>query len=164
MPTDLARSLSAPIDEVQRDANVNTVSPYAAAQEAVKGFDTLPKEVKKTFFLTGNKTNVIVVPAFVSLGMSKNASWYMIQCLVESYRDLDYRFYFVDQRAADGGYTTYAQRRPDLAADAISDGEAHANYFMELVERADQGPADATFVKGKGYVKFEDWERPVLRF
>jgi hypothetical protein len=39
---------------------VNTLSAYAAAQEAVKGFDKLPENVKKTFIFTGNKGNTVV--------------------------------------------------------------------------------------------------------
>ena len=34
-------------------------------------------------------------------------------------------------------------------------GPAHAEYFLELAEKEEQGPALATFVRGRGYVKFE---------
>jgi hypothetical protein len=34
-------------------------------------------------------------------------------------------------------------------------GPGHAEYFLELAEKEGQGPALATFVRGKGYVKFE---------
>lgn len=38
---------SIPAESVGSDLNVNTVSPYVAAQKAVIGWETLPKETKK---------------------------------------------------------------------------------------------------------------------
>ena len=37
-------------------------------------------------------------------------------------------------------------------------GPGHAEYFLELAEKEGLGPALATFVRGKGYVKFEETE------
>jgi hypothetical protein len=34
------------------------------------------------------------------------------------------------------------------------DGDAHGDFFLQLAEKKEQGPWEATFVKGKGYVKF----------
>ena len=34
-------------------------------------------------------------------------------------------------------------------------GPGHAEYFLELAGKEGQGPALATFVRGKGYVKFD---------
>jgi hypothetical protein len=34
------------------------------------------------------------------------------------------------------------------------DGEAHGKFYVELSERDSQGPWEATFVKGTGYVDF----------
>ena len=34
-------------------------------------------------------------------------------------------------------------------------GPAHAEVFLELAENEDQGEALATFVRGKGYTRFE---------
>ena len=36
------------------------------------------------------------------------------------------------------------------------DAEAHANYYVQLAEEKDQGPWNSTFVKEKGYVKFDE--------
>ncbi len=62
------------------DLNVNTVSPYVATQQAVSGWQTLPKETKKTFIYTSNILNVVVVPMplFLDLGMGKLASVFWI--------------------------------------------------------------------------------------
>lgn len=66
-------------ESVASDLNVNTVSPYVAAQQAVLGWETLPKEIKKTFIYTGNIMNVSVVPMpmmlDLAMGKSASASW-----------------------------------------------------------------------------------------
>jgi NAD(P)-dependent dehydrogenase (short-subunit alcohol dehydrogenase family) len=67
---------SIPVERFASDLKVNTVSPYVAAQQAVSGWETLPKETKKTFIYTGNILNVAVlpVPLMVDLGVGKSAS------------------------------------------------------------------------------------------
>ena len=67
-------------DSVALDLNVNTISPYVAAQHAVSGWEALPKETKKTFIYTGNITNVSIVPMplMLDLGMGKSASAFWI--------------------------------------------------------------------------------------
>lgn len=66
-------------ESVASDLNVNTVSPYVAAQQAVLGWETLPQETKKTFIYTGNIMNVSVVPMpmmlDLAMGKSASASW-----------------------------------------------------------------------------------------
>lgn len=72
--------LSVPAESVMADLKVNTISPYVAAQEAVSGWETLPKETKKTFIYTGNATNVAIVPVplMLDIGMGKSASAFWI--------------------------------------------------------------------------------------
>ena len=62
------------------DLNVNVLSAYVAAQQAVRGWETLPEEVKKTFIYTGNIMNTAIIPmaAAVNLGIGKSASSYWI--------------------------------------------------------------------------------------
>lgn len=58
-----------------------------------------------------------------------------------------YRFYYADERKADGA----------PAYQAIS-GQAHADFYKQLAEVDSQGrqvPWLATFVGGSGYVNFE---------
>ena len=58
--------------------------------------------------------------------------------------DVDgYRFYYGDERKADGG-----------PASMDIDGEAHAKLYLELAEGKEQGPWQQTFVKGVGYKYF----------
>lgn len=58
--TDPSNPLSTLIEGVQKDLAINTVSAYAAAQAAVKSFDKLLSDVKKTFIYTGNTNNTAV--------------------------------------------------------------------------------------------------------
>lgn len=53
------------------------------------------------------------------------------------------RFYYADQRKADG------------TAIYRVDGEAHARLYWKLAEEQTHGPWMQTFVKDEGYVKFE---------
>lgn len=53
-PPDKDSALSVPVANLESDINVNVVSPYVAAQNAIKGWQTLPAETKKLFVYTGN--------------------------------------------------------------------------------------------------------------
>ena len=52
-------------------------------------------------------------------------------------------FFYADERNADG-----SQKGLQL------DGDAHAEFFAQLASGEGEVPWHATFVKGKGYVKF----------
>lgn len=67
-------------DSIISDLNVNIVTPYVAAQEAVNAWEILPKGAKKTFIYTGNIQNVSVlpVPLLMSLGIGKAGSAYWV--------------------------------------------------------------------------------------
>lgn len=86
--------LSIPAASVVADLNVNTVSPYVAAQQAVAGWETLPADgVKKTFIYTGNILNVSVVPVplFTTLGVGKAASAFWLGVADGAYAARGYR-------------------------------------------------------------------------
>lgn len=84
---------SNPQENLLSDFNVNVLSAYIAAQQAVQGWATLPKELKKTFIYTGNMMNTAIVPvaAAVNLGMGKSASSYWIGLADTLYRTHGYR-------------------------------------------------------------------------
>jgi NAD(P)-dependent dehydrogenase (short-subunit alcohol dehydrogenase family) len=72
---------SIPVEKVTSDLNVNTISAYVAAQQAVSAWETLPKDTKKTFIYTGNMANesiLPVMPMMLDLGMGKSASAYWV--------------------------------------------------------------------------------------
>lgn len=78
-PVDKDSVLTVPVESVASDLNTNTISAYVAAQQAVIGWEKLPKDTKKTFIYTGNILNVASIPVamFLDLGMGKaaSASW-----------------------------------------------------------------------------------------
>lgn len=53
-------------------------------------------------------------------------------------------FYYVDERTESG--------QPVMGK---IDGEAHGEFVWSLAQQKEQGPWDATFVKGVGYRNFE---------
>ena len=76
-PPEATNPLSIPAAAFEKDINVNAVSAYVAAQEAVKGWEELGKEGgKKTFIFTGNCLNqkVLPMPVLLTLGVGKSAS------------------------------------------------------------------------------------------
>ncbi|KAL1799535.1 hypothetical protein ACET3X_003572 [Alternaria dauci] len=139
--------VSAPLQDFQRDLAINTVSAYAAAQAAVRGFGELPEEVKKTFIYTGNSGPTHITPEFLMLGLGKSSSWYLIQTLVAtpSFASKGYRFYYVDERTPDG-----------KAMHHIS-GPGHAEFFLELAENEGQKEPMATFVLVLGATSGIGW-------
>jgi len=129
----------------EKNLAINTTSAFAAAQEAVAGFDTLSASTLKSFIYTGNGLNVVTpMPALLDLGVGKAATAHLIHAASLSYKDAGYRFYYTDERKPNG----------DVVGNAIS-GEAAGEFYYELSQKAEQGPWDATFVAGKGYVDFQ---------
>jgi NAD(P)-dependent dehydrogenase (short-subunit alcohol dehydrogenase family) len=93
MPSDKDSIFSISAESVGADLNINVVSPYVAAQQAVIGWETLPKETKKTFIYTGNITNVSIVPMpmMLNLGMGKSASAFWIGLAAAMYSAKGFR-------------------------------------------------------------------------
>ena len=67
----------------------------------------------------------------------------MIQLAAGAYAERGYKFYYGDERKADGS-----------PAYSAIDGEAHGKLYVELAEGKEQGPWLQTFVKGLGYKSF----------
>lgn len=84
---------SIPVERVVADFNTNTVSVFAAAKEAVKGWQTLSGDAKKVFIFTGNKLNTWIAPilATVTLGMGKSGTAYFIGSADGRYAKEGYR-------------------------------------------------------------------------
>lgn len=92
-PLDEKSALSIPAATFAADLNVNTVSAYVAAQQAVLGWETLPEGAKKTFIYTGNilNTTVMPVPLMLDLGVGKAASAYWVGVADGTYASRGYR-------------------------------------------------------------------------
>ncbi|KAK9427228.1 hypothetical protein V1505DRAFT_359003 [Lipomyces doorenjongii] len=144
-PPDKDSVLSVSAESVASDLNVNTISPYVAAQQAISGWETLSKETKKTFIYTGNTLNVSVVPMplLLNLGIGKSASAFWIGLANASYSAQGFRFYYADERHVDG-------RMKGMALDGV----AHGEFYVQLADHEENVPWHATFVKDKGYVQF----------
>ncbi|MCJ1385554.1 hypothetical protein MMC17_008677 [Xylographa soralifera] len=142
-PGDVKNPLSLPLFDFTRSLNVNTTSAFVAAQQALLGFEQLPDSASKTFIYTGNILNTITMVPFLDIGVGKSATAHMIQYAAIAYKDRGYKFYYADERKADGS-----------AAYFDIDGEAHGELYVQLAEGESQGPWLQTFVKGIGYKHF----------
>lgn len=129
--------------DFNRVNTINVNSAFVAAQQAVLGFAQLPASAARTFIYTGNVLNVTILPQFISQGIGKSGAAHMIWAASEAYKDRGYKFYYADERKADG------------SAKYRIDGDAHANLFWELAHAETQGPWMQTFVQGVGYKKFD---------
>ena len=156
---DAKHPFSLSLKDFTKDLTINTTSAFVAAQQAVQGFEQLSDSASKTFIYTGNFLNTTTMAPLLDLGVGKSATSHIIQSAAAAYADKGYkcvlpilclltiltdcRFYYGDERKADGGpaYT-------DLS------GEAHGTHYLELAEGKSQGPWQQTFVKGIGYKKF----------
>ena len=92
-PSNKESAFSITTAKVTSDLNVNVVSPYVAAQEAIKGWATLPAQAKKTLIYTGNIQNeaVLPVPMTLNLGVGKAASAYWVGFADSAYSAQGYR-------------------------------------------------------------------------
>ncbi|KZT25025.1 putative short-chain dehydrogenase [Neolentinus lepideus HHB14362 ss-1] len=142
---------SVSVADFQTDLAVNTTSAFAAAKEAVKGFESLPKDSSKTFIFTGNILNVRQMLIFTSIGAGKSATAHIIANAAAAYLSKGFKFYYADERTPDGGPVN-----KDI------DAHAHAEFFYNLARDPKQGPWLATFVKDKGYVDFTAADRAFL--
>ncbi|KAL9609302.1 MAG: hypothetical protein Q9167_005920 [Letrouitia subvulpina] len=140
---DAKHPFSISLTDFNRDLHVNTVSVFAAAQQAVLGFEQLPDSASKTFIYTGNLLNTTTMAPLMDLGVGKSATAHMIQSASQAYADRGFKFYYGDERKADGS-----------AAFRDISGEAHAKHYLQLAEGKSQGPWQQTFVKDVGYKHF----------
>ncbi|KAM0347363.1 hypothetical protein ACHAPU_004883 [Fusarium lateritium] len=140
--SDPADVFDLPLDTFKKAAVVNIISPYAAAQETIKGWKELPASSKPTFIYTGNCENVAPIPLLMALGVGKAGAASFIEVAAKGYKDRGYKFYYADERLEDGtpmwnGVTA----------------EGHATLYTELAEGDEQLEWQQTFVTGTGYKK-----------
>ncbi|KAJ4245485.1 hypothetical protein NW762_013994 [Fusarium torreyae] len=132
-----------PLDFFKKAAAVNIFGAYAAAQEAVKGWQEIPSSSKPTFIFTGNCANVAPQPVIMTLGVGKAGAAAFMEVAATAYKDKGYKFYYADERLKDG-----TPMWTGLS------GEGHAKMYTELAEGIEQLEWYQTFVTGIGYVKF----------
>ncbi|KAH3669158.1 hypothetical protein WICMUC_004997 [Wickerhamomyces mucosus] len=134
-----------PVEELIEHTNVNTFAVYSALQQAIKIYPNIKSSKPKTFIFTGNAQNLLTFPTLFTLGVGKSATYSALQVADNVYGSkYGYRFYFADERVEDGG--------PAIQG---TSGPAAAEFYYDLAENENKGiPVEATFVPGKGYVKF----------
>jgi len=84
--------LSLQLADFNKDCNINTVSAFVAAQQAVTGFAQLPDSAAKTFVYTGNILNTTIIPPLLDLGVGKAATAHIIQSAAAAYKDRGYKY------------------------------------------------------------------------
>jgi NAD(P)-dependent dehydrogenase (short-subunit alcohol dehydrogenase family) len=80
-----------PLEYFQRDLNINTVSVYVAAQQAVAAFERLPDSASRTFIFTGNATNEITIAPLLTSGVGKSATAHIMHSASKAYKDKGYK-------------------------------------------------------------------------
>lgn len=83
--------LSLSLADLKQSLNINTLSAFAAAQEAAKGFEELPESSSRTFIYTGNMLNTAVMPAFLDLGVGKAATAHIVQAAATAYANRGFK-------------------------------------------------------------------------
>jgi hypothetical protein len=78
-PAEIDNPLTLSEAQLNYDLAVNVSSAYCAAGEAIKGFETLPEELPKSFMYTANGLNMMPQPRLVSLGLGKTAMGHVIE-------------------------------------------------------------------------------------
>lgn len=131
------------VEDYSKDLVTNSTSNFAAIKLAIAGFKKLPSDAPKAYIYIGNKCSDLIVSEAVTLGPGKNAALWTLENAAAGYGALA-RWYYADERDFQGNSTMHK----------IS-GEAHAEVFWDLVQDTTQREVNYTFVKGKGFVKFD---------
>jgi hypothetical protein len=132
------------VGDFETGVKTTIVSAYAAMKASIEGFRTLPTDAKKVFIYTGNGLNVHSMPLLFDLGTTKAAAAHMVRDLSGAYANEGMKFYYADERKADGGFANM-----DIS------GENHGAFYLKLVEGKEKFPWNVTFV-GTEYVDFKE--------
>jgi hypothetical protein len=80
-----------PLDTLKESESVNVLSSYVAAQQAVKGWKTLPANTKPTYIYTGNCANTVPLPIFTDLAVGKCGAAGFIAIAADAYKPQEFR-------------------------------------------------------------------------
>ncbi len=83
-------SFNIPTETFEEQLAINSTSVFLAIREMVAGSAKLAGP--KTFIFTGNQSNEGGVPGWLSLGVGKVSSAYMIELADNVYREQDFRY------------------------------------------------------------------------
>ncbi|KAF5701325.1 short-chain dehydrogenase [Fusarium mundagurra] len=145
VPNDPNNVFEVPLGSFKTSRTINIFSTYAAAQEAVKDWKDFlaPSSPTPTYIYTGNIRNEMRIPSLMSLEVRKTAAAWFNEVASTSYKDQGFKFYYADERKADGT-PMYSGATP----------KGHAQFDVDLAEGQEQEAWQQTFVSGQGYKKF----------
>ncbi|KAJ9156193.1 hypothetical protein NKR23_g1270 [Pleurostoma richardsiae] len=143
-PPQQGNLFSVPAEALARDLDLMVTAPFVAAGEAFGLWTKEGGRGKGVFVMTGNMFAKVVVPLerFTTLGVSKSGAAYWVAEADMIYREKGIRFFYADERQADG--------KP---MSSTPGAESHAEMYLYLAQGATELPSYVTFVDGK-YVKF----------
>jgi hypothetical protein len=80
------------VEDFAKDLNINTISTFAAAQQAALGFAQLPESASRTFIYTGNMLNTgLTIGPLMSGGVGKSATAHMINSAATAFADRGFK-------------------------------------------------------------------------
>jgi hypothetical protein len=80
------------VEDFAKDLNINTISTFAAAQQAALGFAQLPDSASRTFIYTGNMLNTgLTIGPLMSGGVGKSATAHMINSAATAFADRGFK-------------------------------------------------------------------------
>ncbi|KAJ6160715.1 hypothetical protein N7470_004111 [Penicillium chermesinum] len=132
--------LAVSLDDFTR--NFMRLSRHSRRPRALRDFLS---NSSKTFIYTGNILNDTPIANLFDVGVGKTATAYIIRAAATAYSIKGFKFYYADERKADG-----------TPAYSAVDGDAHGDFYAGLAGHKTQGPWQQTFVKGIGYKQFPD--------
>ncbi|KAL7005999.1 hypothetical protein EMMF5_004541 [Cystobasidiomycetes sp. EMM_F5] len=130
------KPLEATLKEFTDAININHTSVFEAAKAATD------RKKNVVFIFTGNGLNTKVMVSLLAAGAGKTATLHLLEGLSAAYGSDGARFYYADERRANG----------DFMYNAVN-GPSHAKFYLSLAQSNKQLPVQATFVDGE-YVKF----------
>ncbi|KAJ7778555.1 hypothetical protein B0H16DRAFT_1503964 [Mycena metata] len=132
--------LSIPV-EAFREHTETTVSLFAAAQEALKGFRSdVNKDALKTFIFTGNPLPwASRDSSFFATGtIQKVIAWRLMEIFASAYSQEKIRFYYASLVGDKGGIV-------EPLSTFFSSGPQHAQVYSDLITRRDQADWEYRF-------------------
>ncbi|PWN87284.1 putative short-chain dehydrogenases/reductase [Acaromyces ingoldii] len=134
------------VDDLRRDQEINALSLFALAREAVRDFKGLPASVPKAFIYTGNglddpKAFPKTPPGLLTGAVGKHAAAHFIDAASQTFGAEGYKFYYIDERLADGA-----------PAYGKITGPGHADMVWKLSQEPTQGDWRVSFINGKGKI------------
>jgi hypothetical protein len=75
-----------------RDLNINTISAFVAAQQAVLAFEQAPSSASRTFIYTGNILNTTTIASLLDLGLGKSVTAHIIESAAAAYVDRGFKY------------------------------------------------------------------------